>query len=192
MSAADVSTPPVIYTASRIAAVLARRKFDGALCVVDECGELNGSRCDLLVVSRNLRAIDVEIKIDRADVRRDRKKDKWFSVGRERDERGRLIQTPREWPRNVWKHYYVVAAPIWSDDLLEHCQPRSGVVVIDLSGFTPKAFQARWSGGLTVKRRAQANPDNKPLDHDSVINIARLASVRMWDAYEELDRRTTA
>lgn len=79
---------------------------------------------------------------------------------------------------NVWKHYFVIAAPIWRDDLLDLCQPKSGVVTIELDGH----------GGLVnldVKRRPAANRADTPLGPEVVVDIARLASLRMWDAYRE-------
>lgn len=175
-----------LYTADRIAAVLARHTFAGALCVVDRCNAL-GNECDLLVVTRNLRAIDVEIKISRADLKAERSKSKWFEpppfdwFARSRE---RPAPTPRDWPQNVWKHYYAVAAPVWRDELLEHCQPKSGVVTVQL----------RDDGSLhhiDVKRRCTANKADKPLDHGTVVDIARLASLRMWSAYEALGRRSS-
>lgn len=171
-----------VYTAERICAALARKTFRGALCVVDRCTRL-GSECDLLVVTRNLRAVDVEVKISRADLRADRKKDKWFERRRwDASTRSMKEGAPRDWPQNVWKHYFAVAAPIWHDDLLEHCPPKSGVVTVQL----------RPDGSLhhiTVRRRCTANKANTPLTAEVVVDIARLASLRMWDAYRERDQR---
>lgn len=175
-----------LYTADRIAAALARHTFAGALCVVDRCTAL-GNECDLLVVTRNLRAIDVEVKISRADLKAERSKSKWFEpppydwFARSRE---RPAPTPRDWPQNTWKHYYAVAAPIWRDDLLEHCKPKSGVVTVQL----------REDGSLhhiNVKRRCTANRANVSMDHGTVVDIARLASLRMWNAYAELGRRSS-
>ena len=182
--AAGSSAP--IYTAERIAAVLARRTFDGALCVVDRCTRL-GAECDLLVVTRNLRAIDVEIKLSRADLKADRVKDKWYDYG-ERDRlTGSYRKTTREWPRSVFKHYYVLPAPIWRVELLQHCMPKSGVIVVDFEHVNARRFSARRSGALIVKRRATPNRNCQPLKHETVVDIARLASLRMWDAYRDLE-----
>lgn len=173
---------PSVYTADRICAALARKTFAGALCVVDRCSRL-GSECDLLVVTTNLRAIDVEVKISRADLKADRKKDKWFNFrgfGRMVDGLRVPPPEPLDWPKNVWKHYYAVAAPIWSDELLEHCQPKSGVVTVKLNA----------DGSLHhvhVKRRCTTNRANTPLTPEVVVDIARLASLRMWNAYQERD-----
>lgn len=173
------------YTADRICAVLARKTFAGALCVVDRCSRL-GSECDLLVVTTNLRAIDVEVKISRADLKADRLKDKWFDFGRQWDAATRSwLKTPRDWPANVWKHYYAIAAPIWRDDLLAHCQPKSGVLTVKLD---PDGSLR----GICVKRRCTANRASVPLKHEVVVDIARLASLRMWNAYDALGGRGAA
>lgn len=172
---------PSVYTADRICAALARKTFSGALCVVDRCARL-GSECDLLVVTTNLRAIDVEVKISRADLKAERKKDKWFEFGPWEAQRRGIPRTPREWPQNVWKHYFAIAAPIWRDELLEHCQPKSGVLTVQL----------RDDGSLhhiTVRRRCTANKANLPLKPEVVVDIARLASLRMWNAYDALGQR---
>lgn len=171
-----------MYTADRICAVLARKTFAGALCVVDRCSRL-GSECDLLVVTTNLRAIDVEVKVSRADLKADRLKDKWFDFGRWDRATRSMSRTPRDWPANVWKHYVVVAAPIWRDDLLEHCQPKSGVVTVKLNDDGTLRH-------IDVKRRCTANRANAPLKPEVVVDIARLASLRMWNAYDALGGRS--
>lgn len=172
---------PSVYTADRICAVLARKTFAGALCAVDRCSRL-GSECDLLVVTTRLRAIDVEVKISRADLKAERKKDKWFEFGPWEARARGVERTPRDWPRNVWKHYYAVAAPIWRDELLEHCQPKSGVITVELR-------QDGLLRHIDVKRRCTANRSDTPLKPEVVVDIARLASLRMWNAYDELGRR---
>lgn len=169
---------PVTYTERNIGRALARNVFKGMLCVVDRC-TWPGNECDLLVVTNNLRVIDVEIKISRADLRADRAKDKWFGhQGWAAYKRGEP-RPPLQWPRNTWKHYYVVAAPVWKDDLLEHCGTASGVLTVDLEAHPSRCVQ--------VVRRATPNRKNTPLSAADAIDIARLASLRMWDAYKELE-----
>lgn len=175
-----MSLPPQ-YTETRIAAALARKTFAGALVVVDNTYAM-GSECDLLVVTRNLMAVDVEIKISVADLKRDRTKDKWIQQDHSYYRYGeqRPAPAPRHWPSGCHKHYYVLPEPIWRDDLIEHCQPQSGVITIAL----------RDDGSLhslVVKRRVTANTSAKPLTHAKVVDIARLASLRMWDAYRARD-----
>jgi hypothetical protein len=163
-------TLPKQYTETRIAAALARKTFAGALVVVDNTYAI-GSECDLLVITKNLMAIDVEIKISVADLKRDRAKDKWI------DRHGWPVsqETPRQWPRGCHKHYYALPASIWREDLLEHCQPKSGVIVVTLG-------DDGGLRGLRCVRRVTANPDAKPVTNAKLVDIARLASLRMWDA----------
>lgn len=168
-----------MYSESSMGRALARNTFRGSLCVVDRC-TWPGDECDLLVVTNSLRVVDVEIKISRADLKADRTKDKWFHAQSWPQYHSKAARVPRDWPRNVWKHYYAVAAPIWKDELLEHCGSSSGVLLVDLT---------RWGANMVkVLRRAKPNPKNTPLTPTEVVDVARLASLRMWDTYIELER----
>jgi hypothetical protein len=188
-------------TADQIAAALARSTFKDSLVVVDRC-TWTGHEADLLVVTRNLRIVDVEIKVSRADLKADRKKDKWHSFGA-RAERGDgswyYPLMPREWPRKTWKHYYAMPAAIWRDDLLDHCGRASGVLLLrePVEG-RQESFAAlregwKWTPSLwyRVLRAAKPCRDNAPISAADAVAIARLASLRMWDAYAERDRRAT-
>lgn len=160
-----------------MAAALSRTVFDKFLCVVDNCN-WTGHECDLLVVASKLRVIDVEIKISRADLKKDRDKDKWFAyVGTWPDSKRQRV----EWPRCTWKHYYALPADLWKPELLELCNPRSGVLVVTANGHNPKFWR------VDHIKRAQPRKDNKPLEPAAVAGIARLASLRMWDAYAAVD-----
>ncbi|EQD46835.1 hypothetical protein B2A_08707, partial [mine drainage metagenome] len=75
---ATSSGPAQLWSEQRIAAALARQIFiDDSVVVVPNCN-WTGHECDLLIVTRRLRVIDVEIKISRADLRVDACKDKWY------------------------------------------------------------------------------------------------------------------
>lgn len=179
-----------------IAGAIARQTL-ASKCVVlvDRCN-WTGHECDVLAVTKDLRIIDVEIKISRADLRADAKKEKWWHrefVGygeREetRNELGVVIRvnrpfiydsTPKQWPHRVWKHYYAMPADIWTDDLIE-CLPsgKSGVILLrwQESSATPVV--------ATVVRRATPNRDAVKLTPEQVIDVARLANLRMWNAYQ--------
>lgn len=165
-------------TADDIAGCLARNTFKDALVVVDRC-TFTGDEADLLVVSRHgCRFVDVEVKITRADLKADRRKDKWFDFSACWGYRQpRPAPVPREWPRRVWKHYYAMPAEIWRDDLLEFCGAASGVLVVHVSDRSPRHWRVQ------CVRRAKPNRDDKPATPAECIDIARLASLRMWDAY---------
>lgn len=170
------------YTEARMIAALARKTFKGMLCCVDNTYAL-GDECDLLVVTNQLRCIDVEVKISRADLKADSAKSKWHTGGGINWQTGdRYPRTAIDWPRNVWKHYYAIADDIWIDDLLQHCRPNSGVVTVLLGN--DGALRT-----INVKRRCIANKSQQPLTPAELCNIARLTSLRLWDARKELEAR---
>ena len=65
----------MIWSEEKIATTLARQIFQRkCLVVVPNCS-WTGDECDLLAVTKDLRVIDVEVKISRSDYRADAKKD---------------------------------------------------------------------------------------------------------------------
>lgn len=152
--------------------------------LVDRCN-WTGHECDVLGVTTDLRVIDVEIKISRADLRADAGKEKWWHrqggsynpvTRRYDDPPGRA----REWPPRVWKHYYALPADIWSDDLVAALpSPRSGILLVSRGSSVWAPVVVR------CLRRATPCRDATRLTADAVMDIARLANLRMWDAYRE-------
>lgn len=134
------------------------------------------SEADVLGVTPNGHLIDIEIKISRADLKADAKKDKWWDRGMADWRDGvRTVPEPRhrEWPRKIWRHYYVLPKDIWTPEL-EPClgSKRSGVLLISGDGFTR----------IESWRRAQTNPAAQKLTPEEMLDVARLANLRMWDA----------
>lgn len=185
------------WNADAIATAISRQTL-ARKCVVlvDRCN-WTGHECDVLGVTMDLRIIDVEVKISRADFKADAKKDKWWhrqfaGYGPEQqefNESGRLVrqwreriynETHREWPPKVWKHYYAMPMDIWSDDLLESAaSPASGILLL------------RYRDGkvwVSCRRQAKPNRQADKLQPAQVMDIARLANLRMWNAYEEARR----
>lgn len=152
------------------------------LVVVPNCS-WPGSECDLLVVTANLRIIDVEIKISRPDLRADAKKDKWYHswdfeidgpwVGWDAPRR------PRQWPQKVWKHYYAIPREIWTDELAASISPVSGVLLL-YRGQRQEVL-------LDVWRPSKPCRDAEKISAENAVDIARLASLRMWDAYSKTE-----
>lgn len=170
------------WTETNIARALNAQFFQRKhLMVVPNCN-WTGHECDLLVITENLRIIDVEIKISRADLKADMKKDKWFhSYDWKTDgpytEFKNAERRRREWPRKVWKHYYVMPQEIWKEELFEFIPEASGVLLL------------RRDHELTLikeKRRAKPNREAEHISAVQAIDIARLASLRMWDAYSKV------
>lgn len=168
--------------------------------LVDNCN-WTGHECDVLGVTTDLRIIDVEIKISRADLKADAKKDKWWhrkfiGFGERQETRfpdGRLKSahtpqlydtTARQWPPKVWKHYYAMPADIWKPELLA-CMPSSasGVLLLRAGGWPQPPVI------VSCERRATPNKDADRLKPESVIDIARLANLRMWEAYGKLEAK---
>lgn len=157
--------------------------------LVDNCN-WTGHECDVLGVTTDLRIIDVEVKISRADLKADAKKDKWWhsltyaekiAAGRDSlDLDTWNHRDPVDHPRKVWKHYYALPAEIWKPELLD-CLPSkaSGVLLL----------HAKPSGNIivTCARRSTPNKDAYRLTPQNVMDIARLANLRMWESYYRLD-----
>lgn len=181
------------WSEARIAKALVHSQlFQRKLLIVPRC-HFTGPEADLLAVhTPSLRLIDVEIKISRADLLADPKKDKWWtskwepidptnpaSPHRKVEER-----SPRDWPPKIWKHYYAMPAPIWRKGraaLEPKLPPASGVILLGPSH----------SGALTawLARRAKPNKTAPSIQAADVMNLARLAGLRMWDALEKLEAR---
>lgn len=200
------------WSETAIARALVRQTFNRKYLVVVPNCNWTGHECDLLVVTENLRIIDVEIKISRADLKADAKKEKWWcrerigswpsvtmlrhsawsndlrveSIAR----RARYKSTPKDWPSKVWKHYYALPKEIWHPDLLAALpSSQSGVLLLDRDGYPRPVGQ---SMRVECVRRATPNRDAQPISPAAAVDIARLASLRMWDAYARLDKRGAA
>ena len=169
------------WTEGTIAALIARQTL-ARKCVVlvDRCN-WTGAECDVLGVTMDLRVIDVEVKISRADLKADAKKDKWWKRIAWRDDMGPPQLRPH--PPKVWKHYYALPAEIWKSELLDFLpSPASGVLLVRERGSLLEVY---------CERRATPNKDAARLSPASVIDIARLANLRMWDAYGSADKAHT-
>ena len=153
---------------------IAREMFKGqALVMVPNCG-WTGHECDVLVVTKDLRVIDVEVKASYADLVRDAGKDKWWA--RKHGQRTALEHPPR-----AWKHWYAVSEQAWRDGAFQGLPPASGVMLWrDGTGVD----RHDWSkAGLLSIRKPTPNKNAKPLTPAEAIDIARLASLRLWDEY---------
>jgi hypothetical protein len=178
------------WTEGIIARTVARQTL-ASKCVVlvDRC-VWTGYECDVLAVTRELRIIDIEVKISRADLKADAKKDKWwhrrsfsnFHIGTGRAHGPEAPAIRNDWPTRVWKHYYAMPAEIWKPELLDCLpSPKSGVILMR---------EQRGGGAIAVAevvRRATPNKDADRITAEDVIDIARLANLRMWDAYQQRD-----
>lgn len=151
--------------------------------LVDNCN-WTGHECDVLGVTTDLRIIDVEVKISRSDLKADAGKEKWwhrqYGAWNPEQRRQEVTTTARQHPPKVWKHYYALPKEIWKPELLDCLpSPASGVILFyqQRNSVTPLA--------VTVERRATPNKDALRLKPEQVMDIARLANLRMWEAYHQ-------
>lgn len=168
-------------TEGQIAHALATQTFARRfVALVDRCN-WTGHEADLLCITQQLRLVDVEIKTSRADLKADSSKAKWWY---QRPWYGPSFARPaldhRPHPPKVWKHYYAMPEEIWHDDLLEQLgSTSSGVILVKMSRHdTLRAV---------CIRQARPARDAYRLTEADVINIARLANLRMWNAYAARD-----
>lgn len=171
--------------------------------LVDNCG-WTGHECDVLAVTTDLRIIDVEVKISRADLKADAKKDKWWQrtflgYGERKEvfnDAGRLIRVERpslydvqalQHPPKVWKHYYALPADIWKPELLDCLPSKASGVLLLRHGKDYTDLHHRPHVVVECARRATPNKDATRLTPAQAIDIARLANLRMWEAYQRRD-----
>lgn len=149
------------------------------LLLVDNCS-WTGNECDVLGVTDDLRIIDVEVKISRADLKADRSKDKWWSR-----QMYRWLDGPdqlREHPPKVWKHYYAMPAEIWKPELADSLPSQnSGILLLRYLERDDRII-------VKCERRAKPAKDAYRLKPDEVLHVARLANLRMWEAYKREEK----
>lgn len=162
--------------------------------LVDNCG-WTGHECDVLAVTTDLRIIDVEVKISRPDLKADAKKDKWWQrhVWAHYElvdgKRTRIDgpSTARLHPPKVWKHYYALPADIWKPELLDCLPSKASGVLLLRHGKDYTDLHHRPHVVVECARRATPNKDAFRLTPAQVVDIARLANLRMWEAYQRRD-----
>ncbi len=165
------------------------------LMAVPNCN-WTGHECDLLVVTDNLRIIDVEVKISRADLKADAKKEKWWhrrwnwpfneaTSGAHQQAGAPCPSMALSHPPKVWKHYYAFPKELWTPELSDSLpSTASGIILLDRDGYPrPAGADMR----ADVIRRATPNKDAQPISAINAVDIARLASLRMWESYQEVE-----
>jgi DNA repair protein MmcB-like len=158
------------WTEHTVSKAIAQQVFGRAVLVVPQCG-WTGYECDLLVIPKCLRIVDVEVKVSAADLRADINKQKWWHY---RPWSRRHQQAERkQWPDKVWKHYYALPKEIWRDSMYAQVPEASGILLLHTSKTT---------GDVRVDcvRRAKPCREAKPITAADAIDLARLVSLRLW------------
>lgn len=173
----------MIWSETSIARALALQVFARKYLVMVPNCNWTGYECDLLAVAPDLRIVDIEVKISRADLKADAKKSKWWTTYLMDDETGRYRAQhpplPREHPLKVWKHYYALPREIWKSELFDSLASKSSGVIL-LREHEGKIY-------ASIERRAKPNREAKAIGPADAIDLARLASLRMWNTYQALD-----
>lgn len=165
--------------AADIASAITHQLFKRAVTFCPET-YWTGFESDLLFVTKDLRLIDVEIKISRGDLKRDAGKDKWWHRGIPQRVDGKWV-TPaaraRTHPHKVWKQYYAVPATLWKP-VMEQDLPSvdSGILL---------AHDRRAGPVIECLRRAKPDTGAPKITPEQALDIARLLSLR----YLEQGRR---
>lgn len=120
-------------------------------------------------------------------------KDKWWHYPDYIEALDAGLTTPGKWdpqgtcmpishPQKVWKHYYAMPASIWTPELLQSMpSPSSGVILLhqQASADTPVV--------ASVQKRAIPSKTAVSLSPEQMLDIARIANLRMWQAYQDRD-----
>lgn len=146
----------------------------------------------MLGVTMDMRIIDIEVKISRADFKQDAKKEKWwhrpwnwqFQEPYQREHGAPAPDRKLSHPIKVWKHYFAMPADIWKPELLEFLPSQSSGVLLLRE---PKDLQII----PTVKIVKHAKPDRKAdrITPADILDIARLQNIRMWEAYDKAGKK---
>lgn len=159
------------------------------ILLIDNC-QWTGHECDVLGVTMDMRIIDIEVKISRADFKQDAKKEKWwhrpwnwqYELGHEHG--APAPDRKLSHPIKVWKHYFAMPEEIWKPELLEFLPSQSSGVLLLRE---PKNLQLI----PTVKIVKHAKPDRKAdrITPADILDIARLQNIRMWEAYDKAGKK---
>ncbi|ASD50429.1 hypothetical protein FDI24_gp148 [Acidovorax phage ACP17] len=142
-----------------------------AMLVVPNC-YWTGYECDLLAIEKGMRIIDIEVKISRADLKADMKKDKWWHTLSWRCEGP---PNPRPWPPKVWKHWFALPEGIWDDSLYSSIPANSGVMLMEDN-----------RQRIRIARAPRPNRDAPKIEAADAINLARLSNYRLWGAQQRI------
>lgn len=169
---------PLKWSEKLIAGALVRGVFESQVIAVPRCN-WTGNECDILIVTKDLRIIDVEIKIDRSDLKADVTKDKWW--------RGRYgNKQPLDHPPKVWKHYYAMPRKVWKDDFAELLPKNSGIILLD----DRPERTATYGISAFLHRRPVPNRQATKISAEAVLDIARLSNLRLWAALSKASAAT--
>lgn len=151
------------------------------LIFVPNCN-YTGNECDMLAVTKDLRIVDFEIKLSKADLKVDQKKDKWFdgynwgAINKQKLALGRSLTRTElneykvrvNIPKRVWKHFIVFPEALWEDSLFDSMSDQSGLLL-----FNDKR--------VYLYRKATCNRNVDRLKPENIYDLARLTCLRLFN-----------
>ena len=129
-----------------------------------------GHESDMLVITRDMKAIEIEIKISKQDFKADRLKKKWSGFTVHKHSKSKV-------KNKIWKHYFCMPSHLYSKDILEFLpNPNCGVILLKMHK----------CGTIThhFVKNAKAFKNCSLLSKRDVYNVARLVNLRYWNKLE--------
>jgi len=119
--------------------------------------------CDMLVVRGSGYAIEIEIKVDKYDLRNDKKKRKWYFT-----QYGRIIKQT------------FFAVPLELADEINNIPEGCGFITVDCNS------SHYYDGCVDVVKTAKINRNAKKLDQYQILKLAKLGCMRIWSLKEHM------
>lgn len=127
--------------------------------------------CDLLVIRMSAYAVEVEIKVTRADLKKDAEK----RHGHESDK--------------IKEFYYAVPEKLY-DACVQFTPITAGIIVVSDADASDPFFEPYWRKA-SIKRPATVRKDARRLTPAEVSQVARLGCMRIWSLKEKLIKTAT-
>lgn len=127
---------------------------------------------DMLIVTGSGYASEIEIKVSKSDLKRDRKKRKW-KTGMY-SEFGDIYQT-----HNTIKSLYF-AIPKELESAISEIPERAGILIVGVGEYDKSRLYA-WE-----LRKPQINKDARKLNEKELLHLARLGTMRIWGLKRKL------
>lgn len=125
--------------------------------------------CDLLIVTRRGYAYEVEIKVTKADLKKD--------AGKGHGHHDNRIK------------YLYFAIPDYLEECIDLVPERAGVMLVDSKPLQTTTYRGRkhtWSRRCDVVRQPEINMLAKPFSDEERYKVARLGALRIWRLKEKL------
>lgn len=106
--------------------------------------------CDILVLSKHGYATEIEIKVSKSDIVKDRKKEHGHNSNK------------------IKYLYFAIPIKLDKDDIIKIIPERAGIIIINREGL------------IYVKRKPQINTNANVFTIDDKYQLARLGAIRIW------------